>query len=338
MGDTSLGVWVRRFLVEHVVGERNLSRNTQTSYRDTLRLLLPFVSRGAGKRTDQLKVEDVTADRVRDFLRDLQETRHCGPATLNQRLAAIHSLSQFIGLHNPELVQWCGEIRSIRGKKAPRLLIGYFEKEEMDALLAAPDRAADQGRRDHAVLLFLYNTGARADEVAHVRIGDLDLGSTPGRDPSSVLIRGKGNKQRRCPLWANTVLALLAVVGDRPPSENVFRNRRGQPLTRFGIHALVERHAKAAARTRPSMGKKQLSPHTIRHTTATHLLRAGVDINTIRAWLGHVSLATTNIYAEVDLQTKAKALATCEVGEGQPEEKRQTYRDDKDLMEFLKRL
>lgn len=338
MRDTLLGPWVRRFLVEHLVRERNLTRNTQRSYRDALCLLLPFVSRLARRRIDQLQVEDLSADRVRAFLRHLQETRECGPATRNQRLAAIHSLGHFIGMHSPEHLVWCGEIRAIQGKKAPSPLISYLEKEEMDALLVAPDRDSAQGRRDYAVLVFLYNTGARADEVAHVRVGDLDLGTTPARDPSSVLIHGKGNKQRRCPLWARTVKELLPLVANRLPSEHVFRNRRGQPLTRFGIYALVERYAEAAAATRPAMAKKRVSPHTIRHTTATHLLRAGVDINTIRAWLGHVCISTTSIYAEVDLEMKAKALATCEIEEGKPERSKRPYRNDKGLMEFLKTL
>jgi len=338
MSDALMGPWVRRFLVEHLVSERNLARNTQRSYRDTLCLLLPFVACNAHRRIDQLLVEDLTVERVRAFLRNLEETRGCSPATLNQRLAAIHSLGHFIGLHSPEHVQWCGEIRTIQGKKAPHALISYLEKEEMDALLAAPDCANVQGRRDHAVLLFLYNTGARADEVAHVHVDDLDLGSTPARDSSSVLIHGKGNKQRRCPLWARTVNELLPLVANRLPSDHVFRNRRGQPLTRFGIHALVERYAEAVSATRPSMTKKRVSPHTIRHTTATHLLRAGVDINTIRAWLGHVCLSTTSIYAEVDLQMKAKALATCEVADADPQKVKQRYRDDKELMEFLKTL
>ena len=164
------------------------------------------------------------------------------------------------------------------------------------------------------------------------------MGSTPTRDSSSVLIHGKGNKQRRCPLWATTVNELIPLIANRLPSDHVFRNRRGQPLTRFGIHSLVERHAAAVSATRPSITKKRVSPHTIRHTTATHLLRAGVDINTIRAWLGHVCLSTTSIYAEVDLQMKAKALATCEVQEGKPEKPKQPYRENKGLMEFLKTL
>ena len=145
MTDTLLGPWIRRFLVEHLLIERNLSRNTQGSYRDTLCLLLPFVCQLAKKRAEQLRVEDLTVDRISAFLRNLQETRNSGPATLNQRLAAIHSLSSFISLHNPELVQWCGEMRAIQGKKAPRHALSYFEKEEMDALLAAPNLSSDQG-------------------------------------------------------------------------------------------------------------------------------------------------------------------------------------------------
>jgi integrase/recombinase XerD len=335
MTDALLSPWVRRFLLEHLVAERNLARNTQKSYRDTLQQLLPFAARLAHRRIDQLRVEDLSPDRVRAYLRDLEEQRACGAATRNQRLAAIHSLAHFIGLHSPEHLHWCGQIRMIPFKKAARPLVNYLEKDEMDALLAAPDRSSAQGRRDAAVLLFLYNTGARADEVAHVRIADLDLGSTPDRDPSSVLIHGKGNKSRRCPLWARTVHELLPLVGQRDAAEHVFLNRRGQPLTRFGIHALVERYAAAVAATRPSLAKKRVSPHTIRHTTATHLLRAGVDINTIRAWLGHVLLTTTNVYAEVDLEMKAKALANCEVKEGAKEK---AWREDKGLMEFLRTL
>jgi site-specific recombinase XerD len=336
MTDTALlGPWVRRFLLEHLVGERNLARNTQQSYRDSLRLLLPFAARHACKPIDRLGVEDLSADCIRAFLQDVEKRRGCGSATRNQRLASIHSLAQFIGLHNPEHVQWCGELRSISFKKTPRSLIAYLEKEEMDALLAAPDRTRAQGHRDFVVLLFLYNTGARADEVAHVKIADLDLGLIPGRDLSSVLINGKGNKLRRCPLWPRTVKELTLLVNGRTTEQHVFLNRRGQPLTRFGVHALVERYAATVAATMPSLAKKRVSPHTIRHTTATHLLRSGVDINTIRAWLGHVSLSTTNVYAEVDLEMKTKALATCAVQEEQP---RKPWREERGLMEFLRTL
>ena len=336
MRDTSLlGPWVRRFLMEHMVSERNLARNTQRSYRDTLQLLLPAIARRARKPIDRLAVTDVSADRVRQFLSDLEEKRGCAIATRNQRLAAIHALARFIGLHAPELVEWCGQVRTVPFKKAPQALVTYLEKPEMDALLATPDMTTAQGRRDHALLLFLYNAGARADEAAQVRISDLTLPQVPDRDLASVLIRGKGNKARRCPLWAQTVRELAALVQGRDPSEHVFLNRCGRPITRFGIHTLVERYVARAVKEVPSLAAKRVSPHTIRHTTATHLLRSGVDINTIRAWLGHVSLATTNVYAEVDLEMKAKALASCEVGDpsrGKP------WREDAGLMGFLRNL
>jgi integrase/recombinase XerD len=330
-----LGPWIRRFLTEHIPGERNLARNTQRSYRDTLRLLLPAVARRARKPIDRLTVHDVSADRIRQFLSDLEQERSCGIATRNQRLAAVHALARFIGLRAPECVEWCGQVRSVPFKKAPRPLVTYLEKAEMDAILATPDLATAQGRRDHALLLFLYNTGARADEAAQARIEDLSLPQVPDRDLASVLIRGKGNKPRRCPLWAQTVRELTVLVRGRAPTEHVFLNRRGQPITRFGIHALVERSAVRAAVQMASLVAKRVSPHTIRHTTATHLLRSGVDINTIRAWLGHVSLATTNVYAEVDLEMKAKALANCEVASnssGKP------WKEDEGLMNFLRTL
>lgn len=202
MTDALLGPWVRRYLLEHLVGERNLARNTQRSYRDTLALLLPFAARIAGRPIDRLEVETLSADLVRLFLQELEEKRKCSVATRNQRLAAVHSLAHFVARHSPEHIRWCGEIRAVPFKKAARPLVTYLEKSEIDAVLAAADTGSSQGLRDHAVLLFLYNTGARADEAAHVLIGDLRLGTTPSRDPSSVVLRGKGNKLRQCPLWA----------------------------------------------------------------------------------------------------------------------------------------
>jgi integrase/recombinase XerD len=336
MRDTSLlGPWIRRFLMEHMVSERNLAQNTQRSYRDTLRLLLPAIARRVRKPIDRLVVTDVSADRVRQFLNELEEERGCAIATRNQRLAAIHALVRFIGLHAPEWVEWCGQVRTLPFKKGPRALVTYLEKPEMDALLATPDMTTAQGRRDHALLLFLYNAGARADEAAQVRISGLTLPRVPDRDLASVLIRGKGNKARRCPLWAQTVRELTSLVQGRDPNEHVFLNRFGRPITRFGIHTLVERCVARAVKDVPSLATKRVSPHTIRHTTATHLLRAGVDINTIRAWLGHVSLTTTNVYAEVDLEMKAKALSGCDVGDTDPGK---PWREDAGLMAFLRNL
>lgn len=331
---TLLGSWLKRFLTEYLISIKNLSSNTQHSYRDTLCLLLPFMARQTQKKVDQLTVEDVSSKRLQLFLLDLEQTRHSSIMTRNQRLAAIHSLAQFIGLYSPEHVKWCGEIRAIPFKKAPRTLIPYLEDAEMNALLKAAEGSLPQQRRDHALILFLYNTGARADEAAQLTIADLNLANAPRRDYSSVTIRGKGNKLRQCPIWPQTVNEITPLIKGRNPEEYVFLNCCKKPITRFGIHTMVERHVKRATKQIPSLKKKRVSPHTLRHTCATHMLRSKIDINTIRAVLGHVSINTTNIYAETDLEMKAKALALCEV-ETKPV-KRQ--RNNANLMEYLRAL
>ena len=325
-----LGPWVRRFLLEYLVTERNLSHNTQCSYRDALILLIPFVADKLNKSVDRLAVLDLSADMVRLFLADLEKSRRCSIPTRNQRLAAVHALARFVGEHSPEHIAWCGQIRSIPFKKSSKAVVPYLEKPQMDALLSAPDRTTNQGCRDHALLLFLYNSGARAHEAAQLLISELDL------DGRSVKIRGKGRKERHCPLWASTTEELKDLVANRPPTEFVFLNRCGQPTTRFGIYALVKRYAIKLRVQMPSLDAKRISPHTMRHSTASHLLRAGVDINTVRSWLGHVSLDTTNIYADIDLEMKARALARCEISDDNTP--RRHWRSDPALMEFLHAL
>ncbi|MEI8703479.1 tyrosine-type recombinase/integrase [Mesorhizobium sp. ISC15] len=318
-----LGPWIRRFLLEHLVAERNLSRNTQASYRDTLTLLLPFASRMGGCAIDRMTVEDLTPAIVRKFLDHMEHDRQRSDATRNQRLATIHSLARFIGTRSPVHLAWCSEIRAVPFKKTAKTAIGYLEKAEMDALLSQPDRRTSLGVRDHAVLLFLYNSVARADEAAKLTVGDLQLGASP-----SVRLHGK---VRICPLWPTTATSLARLVTGRDKSDAVFLGRTKEPLTRFGI----QRVAAMASEAVPTLTAKRVSPHTIRHTTAVHLLRAGVDINTIRAWLGHVSLDTMHIYAEVDMEAKAKALAKLDISSlrGPPRQ-----RSLPSLMAFVKAL
>jgi len=211
-----LGPWVRRFLLEHLAAERNLARNTQHSYRDALTLLIPFVAGKTQQTVDRLQVVDVSADLVRLFLVDLEQTRQCAITTRNQRLAAVHALARFVGEHSPEHIAWCGQIRSVSFKKASKAVIPYLEKPQMDALLAAPDRQTAQGRRDHALLLFLYNSGTRAEEAAQVLVSELDLAGC------SVKIRGKGGKQRHCPLWPITVVELTTLIAGRSTAARLF--------------------------------------------------------------------------------------------------------------------
>jgi site-specific recombinase XerD len=255
-----LAPWVRRFLLEHLVAERNLSRNTQASYRDTLVLLLPFASKQSCVAIDGMTVEDLTPAIIRPFLDHLERDRQCSAVTRNQRLATIRSLAHFIGTHSPVHLAWCAEIRAVPFKKTAKTAIGYLEKVEMDALLNQPDQRTSIGARDHAVLLFLYNSGARADEVAKLTIANLQLGVAP-----SVRLHGKGNKFRTCPSWPTTATSLLRLAGNRNQTEAVFLNRVNQPLTRFGIHRIVTQYGALASQKASSLTSKRVSPHTIRH-------------------------------------------------------------------------
>ena len=324
-----LGPWIRRFLLEYLVGERNLARNTQASYRDTLTLFLPFASKCTGIAIDRMDVEDLSPAVVRQFLDYLERERNCTGVTRNQRLGTIHSLAHFIGMRSPVHLSWCTEVRLVPFKKTNKNLIGYLEKVEMDELLKQPNRESPLGFRDYVLLLFLYNSGARADEAACLTIDHLQLASPP-----SVRIIGKGNKIRMCPLWPMMAPLLQTLVNGRGADQVVFLGRTNKPMTRFGIHRIVTHYAQMAGEKIPSLLTKRVSPHNIRHTTAVHMLRSGVDINTIRAWLGHVSLDTTNIYAEVDLEMKARALASVDISGLPAEPLRQRHLPS--LMTFLR--
>lgn len=331
-----LGSWIRRFVLEYLPQDRNLAANTRRSYRDMFCLLIPFAADRLKRAVDSIEVRELSADVVKDFLIYLRDIRKCCMQTCNQRLAAIHAFAYFVGTRSPEHLEWCQQIRGIPFKRAPKSLINYLEKDEMDALLATPDRDKSQGFRDYALLLFLYNSGARASEAAELRISSLEY--TPGKwDDGVVKIFGKGGKTRRCPLWRSTIQVLHELISNRELSEYVFLNRNRRPITRMGIYEVVTRNARRAAITTLSFATKRVGPHTIRHTAATHLLRAGVDINTIRDWLGHVELVTTNIYAQIDLEMKANALAKCEIKDN-GNEKRKRWRDQLTLMEFLRNL
>ena len=278
-------------------------------------------------------IDDLSPKIFFEFLSHLEQARSCTVATRNQRLATLHAFARYTGNCSPEHAEWCAGIRNVPFKRGWRTPVTYLEKEEIDALFQAPDRKSKLGQRDYALLLFLYNSGARASEAVRVAIEDLTWDST---GTGSVKIQGKGRKVRFCPLWKKTMTELQYLIRGGDPGRPLFLNRYGDPMTRFGVYELAARFAEAAAEKILSLKAKSISPHTIRHTTATHLLRAGVDLNTIRAWLGHVSLDTTNIYAETDLAMKAKALAACDPGGGNRRKKR--WRDDPNLMEFLPKL
>jgi integrase/recombinase XerD len=323
----TLGPWLRRFLVDYIVTERRLARNTQMSYRDSFTLLLPFVSTKVRKSADRLNVEDITPALVLQFLAHLEENRSCSVQTRNQRLTAIRSFARFVASRDPAHLAWCAQIRAITTKKAAPQPISWMSRDEMEALLAVPDRQTLRGRAEHALLLFLYNTGARVSEATRLQVGDLQI-SRHGDNHALVTLHGKGNKIRQCPLWPRTEDTLGEIIQGRETCEPVFLSRHRKRYTRFGVYRLVERCAAQV----PSLAVRPITPHVVRHTCACHLLQAGVDLNTIRAWLGHVSLETTNIYAEIDLEMKAKAMALCSAAVPRPE---RPWKEDKGVMAFL---
>jgi site-specific recombinase XerD len=331
-----LAPYVRSFFEDYLSCRRNVSRNTIQSYRDGLKLLLQFVSGQRKKSAAQLLVTDITEAAVIDFLMDLEQTRGNSIQTRNHRLVGIRCLFEYIATREPLLLDHCRKVLTIPKKRGAVLPeIQYLEREQVAALLGAVARETPLGRRDYALLLFMYNTGARVQEVSDARASWLTL-----RAPYKVEILGKGRKRRTCPLWENTVGHLKQLIEERhlPSGQDdyLFVNRFGKPLSRSGIADLLDRHAEKAAATTPSLNGQKVTPHTIRHTTAMHLLQSGVEVNVIRSWLGHVSITTTNRYIEIDLAMKRKALETCEVG--QNVDSPASWHSNPDILKWLESL
>lgn len=299
---------LRAFFAEQLPGLRGLSPHTIRSYRDSLCLLLRFVAAQQGRDAAALDVEDLPADAVVAFLAGLEQERHNTVATRNVRLAAIHAFFRFLAAQAPERLAHAQTILGIPFKRTAQRPLAYLEYEELAAVLATVDRSTPDGRRDYALLATLFNSGARVQELLDLQVRDLHL--TP---PYQVRLLGKGRKARSCPLWPQTAALLRALCAERqldPRAEGrVFLNHRGQPLTRFGVRFLLGKYLRQAAASAPTLAQKALHPHSLRHSTAMHLLKAGVDLATIAQWLGHASLTTTSKYATLDLAMKREVLA-----------------------------
>jgi site-specific recombinase XerD len=319
--------------------QKGLSTASIRSYRDGLRLFLQFVAQDTKRAISRLTLADLRAERVRRFLSTLEAERANHIRTRNQRLSALRVFFNYLGTQVPEMLVEAERVAATPMKRVPPPETCFLERDDMTALFASLPTTGWWALRDHALLLFLYNTGARVQEVADLRVSHLELQTQP-----RVHLHGKGNKWRVCPLWQETV-ALLQQLLARSPSRNnadhpVFTSHRGQALTRYGIYKLVRRHTahleKCGADTMP----RRVSPHVFRHSTAVHLLESGVEVNVIRAWLGHVSLETTNRYAEITLRMKVEALQACDVStetaaacRGKP-----IWRDDPSLLQWLQSL
>ncbi|HUX00899.1 MAG: site-specific integrase [Phycisphaerae bacterium] len=318
-----IGPSVQAYLCSYLPAVKGVSAHTILAYRDTIKLLVCFAADCMKTSPDSLNVEDLDEPCVLNFLNHLETSRDNCARTRNARLAGICSLFDFIGRENPELLEHCRRIRLIPFKRTDHKAMNYLNAGEMKALIDAADTNSRRGIRDRALLLILYNTGARVSEVADLTFDDLKLDS-----PCQVKMLGKGRKQRACPLWPEVVAAIEKYIEIRlsrdPGERRLFLNVNGRPITRFGIRYIVQQYAQAASLQCPSLKSKAIGPHTLRHSTAMHLIQAGNDINMVKLWLGHANLNTTHAYADIDMEMKRKILnstippASGDNGDGQP--------------------
>jgi site-specific recombinase XerD len=290
---------------EWLVEQRNASHRTILAYRDTWRLFLRFVAERQKRKVAALRTEDLTGVEVLAFLQHIERDRQGSIRTRNCRLAAIRSFFAFVADREPRAARLCSEVLHVPFKRAPKKAVSYLESAEVSAILSQPDRSSAEGQRDHTLLSFLYNTGARIQEALDLRPQDIHL-----KSPAHVRLMGKGQKERISPLWPETaeVLAALLRRCPRRVDEPLFVNRYGEPLTASGFRFRLRQYVKAAAQHVPTLSRKRITPHIFRHTTAVHLVAAGVDVTVIRSWMGHAHLETTNHYAQANLEAKRRAL------------------------------
>jgi site-specific recombinase XerD len=303
-----LALALRDFFGDYLPQLRGLSPHTISSYRDSLVLLLRFVADERKRSVSQLDFEDLGAPQVISFLAHLERQRHNGATTRNVRLSAIHSFFRYVAARHPDRLEHCQRVIAIPFKRSQQRTIQYLEYEEIQQVLMVVDRSTCDGRRDYLMLAILFNTGARVQEALNLRACDLQL-----TKPYQVRLLGKGRKERFCPLWPQTARLLRDFCKEKrldlQSHDLVFLNHRGDPLTRFGVRYLLRKYLDLAKDRVPGLAKKRLHPHSLRHSTAVALLKAGVDLSTISQWLGHANPTTTNKYATLDLEMKRKALA-----------------------------
>ena len=333
---STVGQVLFSFFEDHLKVQKGLRPGSIKSYRDTIKLFLAFVARAGRKPVTRLSLTDLSSQRVLEFLQMIEAERHNKPQTRNQRLAALHTFYRFVATHHCEMLAEAQRVEAIPNKRTSPAPTHYLEQEEIDRLFGRLASGGERHLRDQALLMLLYNTGARVQEIADLRVGDVDLDG-----PLRVRLHGKGDKWRGCPIWPETcaLLKQLETVRGGDAKTAIFVSNRRQPLTRFGIYKLVRRHTQDLVRSDRHDQGKTISPHVFRHTTAVRLLEAGVEPNVIRGWLSHVSLDTTNRYAEITMRTKQAALAACMPPTPSAAfPPRAGWRQDQDLMKWLQSL
>lgn len=322
---------VQRFFAQHLVAERQLSPCTVASYRDTFRLLLGYGQAKTRRSSAAQQLEDWDAPHILGFLEYLEKHRHCCARSRNARLAAIHCFMRFVAQREPQFLALADRVLAIPNKRHAQPLLGYLTAAQLQALLEAPTPDTFSGRRDRLLFQLFYNTGARVSEIVALNRQDLLLNTC-----QTVTLHGKGRKERTVPLWPKTARQMRQWLEQLPPepSTPVFTNRNGDRLSRFGIEKRLAEAAQKASRVCPSLRERRVSPHILRHTTAMHLLQAGVDITAIALWLGHESPLTTHQYIEADLQMKQQTLNRLKQPKGKPAK----FKPRDTLLAFLETL
>jgi integrase/recombinase XerD len=338
MAETDFARHVTGFLSRYLPGQRNVSTNTIASYRDALKLFLLFCQTECKIKPDEIRVADISPDLLSSYLGWLERKRRCGVATRNQRLAAFKSFFHYIAAADPEHLFACQRILDLPMKKTARRPMSFFSPEGLHRLLSEPDTGTQKGRRDHALLVLLYDSAARVQEICDLRVREVRV-----EQPATVTLHGKGRKSRIVPISTKTASIMEAYLEERGWSGNsgaldfpVFMNSRKTKLTRAGVAHILRRYVRAMTLTDSREVPQSVSPHCLRHSKAVHLLRSGVPLIYIRDFLGHLSVTTTEIYVKVDAEQKRKALEGAYEAPSQdlvPE-----WRNDKGLMAWLSEL
>ncbi len=308
-----LATAIHSFFEQHLRAQRNASPQTVLSYRDAIKQFLLFAAGQEHVHFAALRFPMLDVDMVLGFLAHIENSRHVSVRTRNHRLAVLHTFFRHAMALDPEYFQQCSRIMNIPRKRGQEKVVDYLELDELKQIMTQPDRKTIKGRRDYLMLSLMYNTGCRVTELVHLAPSAFSLGP-----PHYVKLTGKGQKERYCPLWNQTVTLLREYMTERNLETNsnsaLFVNQQSREITRFGVyHMLAGYHRRAIVR-HPGLAKKKLHPHTIRHSTAVHLLQSGVEFNVIQRILGHVSIETTSMYAKVDMAMKRKAIETMEAG------------------------
>jgi len=329
--DITFPTLLQDFFQRRLVSERGVSAHTIASYRDSFGLLLRYAESRMGRAASTLTVQDLDAPMILSFLDHLESERKCGARTRNLRLTAIRSFMRYVSIRDPASLPVAQRVLAIAGKRFDRPVLEFLSRDEIQALLDAPDRATWSGQRDAVLFAVLYNTGARVSEIIRLRVADILLDRA-----HAVHLHGKGRKERVIPLWKSTVAQLRAWFEriDLRPEAPVFPNRAGKPMSRSGVEQRLRVTIAKASVQCPSLRGRPISPHTVRHATAMHLLQSGVDITVIAMWLGHEDTATTHQYIEADLEIKESALKRLDA----PSSKPVRFKANDRLLAFLEAL